>query len=108
MHCYVCIISLSLSLSLSPQLKVQCRSKKRAPWEMEGGSATTDHQFAYFTPEDVSSVYQYEWSTDQWKELPSCPCDNSGLVIIDGELTAVGGGSSEVSNKLFTFRRRNG
>ena len=73
---------------------------------MSRGSATTDHQFAYFTPLNSPSVYQYEWSTDQWKELPSCPCRNSGLVIIDGELTAVGGESSEVSNKLFTLRQR--
>ena len=56
-------------------------------------------------------VYQYEWSTDQWKELSSCPYQNSGLVIIDSELTAVGGKSSEVSNeqcsnKLFTLRQR--
>ena len=73
---------------------------------MKRGSATTDHQFAYFTPLDSTSVYQYEWSTDQWKELPSCPCRDSGLVIIDGELTAVGGESRQLSNKLFTLRQR--
>ena len=73
---------------------------------MGRGSATTDHQFAYFTPDNSTSVYQYEWSTDQWKELPSCPCGNSGLVIIDGELTAVGGRSGQLSNKLFTFTLR--
>ena len=100
-----------LSLSLSPQLKVQCHSKNRATYRMTRGSATTDHQFAYFTPDGSNSVYQYEWSTDQWsrKELPSCPCENSGLVIIDGELTAVGGyiySSGRLSNKLFTLRQR--
>ena len=40
-------------------------------------------------------------------ELPSYPCQNSGLVIIDRELTAVGGdGGSRASNKLLTLRQR--
>ena len=73
---------------------------------MTRGSATTDHQFAYFTPLDSTSVYKYEWSTDQWEELPSCPYLYSGLVIIDGELTAVGGGNRQLSNKLFTLRQK--
>ena len=73
------------------------------------GSATTDHQFAYFTPRDDSNlVYSYEWNTEQWNELPSCPCRNCALVIIDGTLTTVGGTDyiSCRSNKLFTLRQR--
>ena len=70
---------------------------------MRRGSATTDHQFAYFTPYDSNSVYRYEWNTEQWNELPSCPYLNSALVIIDGTLTTVGGG---YTNKLFTLRQR--
>ena len=119
MCCMYHVLSLPPSLppsphSLSPlsQLWAQCHSKKRAPCRMTRGSATTDHQFAYFTPLDSTSVYQYEWSTDQWKELPSCPYHDSGLVIIDGELTAVGGASRgffsgySPSDKLFTLRQR--
>ncbi|CAI8009134.1 hypothetical protein GBAR_LOCUS6183 [Geodia barretti] len=74
---------------------------------MRRGSATTDGRFAYFTPRDSNSVYQYECSTEKWEELPSCPYQNSGLVIIDRELTAVGGdGWISFTNKLYTLRQR--
>ena len=87
---------------ISPQLTVQCHKKKRAPHQMKRGSATTDDQFAYFTPDGPNSVYSYRWSTEKWEELPSSPYRDSGLVIIDGELTAVGG---YVTKKLFTLRQ---
>ena len=75
---------------------------------MDRGSATTDHQFAYFTPYGSNSVYRYEWNTEQWNILPSCPYSNCALVIIDGTLTTVGGGGygSDCTNKLFTLRQR--
>ena len=71
------------------------------------GSSTTDGRFAYFTPSGSYSVYQYESSTEKWEELPSYPYLNSGLVIIDRELTAVGGrDGSRCTNKLYTLRQR--
>ena len=75
---------------------------------MTRGSATTDGQFAYFTPYGSTSVYRYEWRGEKWEELPSCPYRDSGLVIIDGELTTVGGydGSFCYTNKLFTLRQK--
>ena len=94
---------------ISPQLTVQCHRKKTAPCEMYRGSATTDHQFSYFTPRGSNSVYSYQWSTEKWDELPPCLYRNSGLVIINGQLTAVGGydGSrARHTNKLFTLRQR--
>ena len=66
----------------------------------------TDDQFAYFTSDGSKLIYSYEWSTEKWEELPPSPYLNSGLVIIDGELTAVGGyGGSRYNNNLFTLRR---
>ena len=91
---------------ISPQLTVQCHCKKKAPCGMTRGSATTDQKFAYFTPGDSNSVYSYEWNTEQWNKLPSCPYYNSALVIIDGTLTTVGGYGSGYTNKLFTLRQR--
>ena len=92
---------------ISPQFTVQCHRKKTAPCGMSRGSATTDGRFAYFTPRFSTSVYQYECGTEKWEELPSCPYHNSGLVIIDGELTAVGGhDGSRRTNKLYTLRQR--
>ena len=96
---------------ISPQLTVQCRDKETAPCEMMRGSATTDHQFAYFTPHGSNTVYSYQWSTEKWEQLPPCPYQNSALVTIDGSLTAVGGwkksffGNITCTKKLFTLQR---
>ena len=76
---------------------------------MVRGSATTvsDHQFSYFTPDGSNLLYSYQWSTEKWEKLPPCPYENSGLVIINGELTTVGGwDGSRYTNKLFTLRQR--
>ena len=75
---------------------------------MMRGSATTDQNFAYFIPAGINSVYSYEWNTEQWNMLPSCPYSYSALVIIDDTLTTVGGGDymSGWTNKLFTLRQR--
>ena len=72
------------------------------------GSATNDGQFAYFTPYNSTSLYQYEYSTEKWSYLPPCPYPNSGLAVIDSELTTVGGKDDRYcpTNKLFTLRQR--
>ena len=91
---------------ISPQLTVQCHKKKTAPCEMRRGSATTDNQSAYFTPNGSDLVYSYQWSTEKWEKLPLSPYRSYGLVIIDGELTAVGGwGGYRYTNKVLTLRR---
>ena len=77
---------------ISPQLTVKCQKKKRAPRVISRGSATTDGQFAYFTTQGSRSVYRYELKSEKWdEELLRCPYRYSTLVIIDGELTTVGG-----------------
>ena len=72
------------------------------------GSATTDGRFAYFTPDNSTSLYQYEYSTEKWADLPPCPYYDSELAIIDSELTTVGGldDRSCHTNKLFTLRQK--
>ena len=76
---------------------------------MHRGSTACDQHFLYFTPRDSSSVYSYQWSTEKWKKRP-CPNKESALVIINGQLTAVGGenasGCNSSTNKLFTLRQR--
>ena len=92
---------------ISPQLTVLCHCQKTAPCGMRRGSATTDGQFAYFSPDGSTSVYQYEWRGEKWEEFRSCKYRDSGLVIFDGKLTAVGGYSgSHQTNKLLTLRER--
>ena len=93
---------------ISPKLTVKCHRKKKGPCRITRGSATTDGQFSYFIPNDSTSLYRYEWRREKWEELPSCPYRDSGLVIIDGKLTAVGGwdGSHPFTNKLLTLRQK--
>ena len=91
---------------ISHQLTVQCHQKKRAPNGMQRGSAATDGRFVYITPAGSTSLFQYECSTEKWMELPSCPYEDSGLAIIDSELTTVGGADGVGrTNKLFTLRQ---
>ena len=42
---------------------------------------------------------------DKWEKLPQCPYLNSGLVVIDSVLTAVGGWNISYTNKLVTLRQ---
>ena len=73
---------------------------------MMRGSAATDGRFVYIAPAGSNSLYQYECSTEKWMQLPSCPYRDSGLAIIDSELTTVGGWDGDGrTNKLFTLRQ---
>ena len=65
----------------------------------------TNSRFAYFTPSSSNSLYQYEYSTIKWTDLPPCPYYYSGLAIIDSELTTVGGRDGNFTNKLFTLQQ---
>ena len=88
------------------QLTLQCCEKKTAPCVMHRGSSTANRQFAYFVPNGSHSVYRYDAVTEKWVQLTPCPYCNSALVIIDGELTTVGGQvGSRFTNKLFTLNQ---
>ena len=94
-----------------PQLTVQCyhdympNCNRPTPCEVMRGSATVDHQFAYFTPAGSYSVFSYEWNTKQLKPLSQCQYRDSALVVIEGQLTAVGGESeSGYSKKRMTLQ----
>ena len=94
---------------ISPQLALRCRCKKTVPFRMVRGSAATDRQFSYFTADDSNAVYCYKWRKEKWskKELPPYPYQNPALLIINGELTAVGGEDGYgYTRKLFTLRQR--
>ena len=70
------------------------------------GSTAADHNYAYFRSLQSNEVYRYTISTDEWLRLPPCPQSFSALVIIDNELTAVGGYSGgNNTNKLLTLRQ---
>lgn len=82
-----------------------CHKEKTAPHEMWRGSATTDDQYAYFTPEDSVLVYRYDRSTETWEGLPSSPFSNSGLITMNSELTTVGGWDGRChTNKMHSLQ----
>ena len=87
---------------ISPQLTVQCLSQKKAPCGMMRGSSVTDQMTTYCISRNSYSLYRYTMTEDKWEELPQCPYSDSGLVVIDSGLTAVGG---SFTNKLVTLRQ---
>ena len=103
-HC--CTIIIITCHVISPQLTVQCHTQKKAPCRMSSGSAIADLNVVYCSPFNSNSVYRYQLRKDKWNDLPSYPYKNSGLVVIDGALTAVGGVDGFChTNKLFTLRQ---
>ena len=72
---------------------------------MMRGSATTDGQYIYVSSVGSNSIYSLKVDEDKWDKLPTCPYCNSGLVIVDGSLTAVGGEDAFCySNRLYTLQ----
>ncbi|CAI8044300.1 hypothetical protein GBAR_LOCUS24581, partial [Geodia barretti] len=45
---------------------------------MHRGSVATEGKSAYFTSHDSTSLYKYQFDTEQWTELASCHYLNSG------------------------------
>lgn len=75
-------------------------------WGFTKGSAITDHQYIYCTSGGSNTLFRYEWNTDEWLVLPPLPYIDSGLVIINGELTTVGGREGPQRTKdLLTLRQ---
>lgn len=98
-------LSVSENIFLSPQLRLWC-AQRTAPETLWRGAAATDQNIAYFTPGGLNKVYRCILSSDEWQELPRCPYDNPGLVVIDNVLTTIGGGNASGStNKAFTLRQ---
>ena len=68
----------------------------------------TDGRYAYITPQNSTKVYKLDLTQpERWKELPECPFRDSGLAIVNGELTAVGGyEQSHCTKKLITLQKK--
>ena len=90
------------------QLVVQCEKKATTPCKITRGSAVTDGRYAYITPQNSKKVYKLDITQpEKWKELPECPFRDSGLAIVNGELTAVGGyEQSHCTKKLVTLQKK--
>lgn len=80
--------------------------KKKAPQPMRRGSSVASRldTSAYFLPRGSATVYKYESTENQWTELIACPNRDSALVMIDNQLTAIGGANENgVSDALYSY-----
>ena len=75
---------------------------------MSRGSAVMENNTVFLTPSGSESVYSYQLDKDRWQTLPSAPYRDSALIILDGELVAIGGEDdlSWVTNKVFILRQK--
>ncbi len=63
---------------------------KVLPLQMSRGAAVVDENVAYFMNWS-GSICSYNSSSKKWQELADCPYQYGSLVVIQGQLTTVGG-----------------
>ncbi len=82
---------------------MNCVSPADAPVTMGYGSSVVVGDKAYYKSYGNKTVY--EFSNNQWHELPPCPNQKYAIVSVDGMLTTVGGISDtqSYSNKLYSY-----
>ena len=101
-------------VQLSPQVKLQVETNKailswkdgaRAPFKMSRGATVVDGNVGYFV-NWYGDMCSYNLSSKRWRELPPCPNQHCSLVIINGQLTAIGGKDihSKFTNKLLSLK----
>ena len=83
---------------------VAIESLPDAPVGIGYGSSAVVGDNAYFKTRQNESVY--EFSNNQWHELPPCPNSDFTIVSVEDMLTTVGGGPyiQRYSNKLFSHK----
>ena len=76
----------------------------RAPRTMSGPSSVADGKTAYFNPYTSKDVYSYDSEEQTWSCLPQCTHSDFSLAVVNGLLTAIGGGwGTDVTNQLFSL-----
>ena len=71
------------------------------------GSAVAEQNTVYYISHHSNTVYCYEVNKDEWQEHSECPYSYTGLAIIRGVLTAIGGrGRSGKTNKLLSWKNQ--
>ena len=76
----------------------------RAPYTMSRPSCVVDGNMAYFKQTFSNDVYSYDSEKQLWSSLPQTPQRVSGLAVVSGLLTSIGGGMDRnVTNQLFSL-----
>ena len=72
-------------------LQFNWRECTHAPCAMASGSATAVGKVVYIQPWGSSKVYSFDGDVTRWTELPDCGKRECSLVVVRGQVTAVGG-----------------
>ena len=82
---------------------VTIKRGKNTPNEMHRGAAAAGDGKCYFMSEDKHDLWMYDVEKDDWFPLRQCPYKNTGLTVINGLLTSVGGQKGEPSTAAYEF-----
>jgi hypothetical protein len=87
------------------EMTLNWRDGDKAPFEMFRGAAVVDGNMAYIVHQS-GEVCSYDSRSKKWKRLPKSPHKYSGIAVINGQLTAIGGYMPgwEVTNKLLSLQ----
>ena len=87
-------------------IQLRWRKGKRVPCTMRRQcDAVVDGNTVYVRRQNSVEIYSYDATKDSWSKLPDCTLMYCSIAIINGWLTAVGGGRSLLtySNELFSL-----
>ena len=87
------------------EVSLNWRDGGKAPLKIFRGAAVVNGNMAYFMSRN-GVVCSYNVSTKKWSILPKCPYQSSSLAVINGQLTAIGGGKGNkdtCTNKLLSL-----
>ena len=66
--------------------------QSKAPQRMYRGSVTVDANMVYWNSYCSTAVHTYDLQKEVWGRVTDCSYENSCLIIVQGMLTAIGGG----------------
>ena len=91
-------------------IKLRWRDGGRAPRKMYGEVAAVNGSVAYFQPEDLGqhTVLSYDFTKNNWSELPKCPKRDFRLAVVNNLLTAIGGriAKRDYANSLLSLTNK--
>ena len=80
------------------------RIGKKAPCKVHRWcDAVVDGNMVYVVAGGSVKTYSYDITSDNWCQLPDCVHMNGSITVINGSLTAVGGGRYPYSDELFSL-----
>ena len=80
------------------KLTLNWKDGGKAPFKMSSGAAVVDGDVAYFMNWN-GDVCSYNLANKELSKLSNCPYRRSGLAVINGQVTAIGGYKDNIMNK---------